>query len=125
MSEVVETFGSVDIVVNNAAVYPMYELFEEADFREIEGYFHRTYDVNVVGLARMVHIALPQLKDSPSGRIINIASVGFHVGWPEYLEAYIASKGAVVALTRVYAKAVGKYGITCNAIAPGSFPTRR
>ena len=56
------------------------------------------------------------------GRIVNIASVTFYGGWAN-LSPYVASKAALVGLTRAWAREFGGYGITVNAIAPGAFPT--
>src|SRR3546814_7871130 len=56
------------------------------------------------------------------GRIVNIASVTFYGGWA-LLSPYVASKGALVGLTRAWAREFGPDGVTVNAIAPGAFPT--
>ena len=56
------------------------------------------------------------------GRIVNVASVTFYGGWAN-LSPYVASKAALVGLTRAWAREFGAYGITVNAIAPGAFPT--
>lgn len=123
VNSLADQLEGVDIVVNNAAIYPAYDLQME-DFGRIEEHFRSTYDVNVIGSARVVHAALPHLRKSGAGRIINFSSVSIYLGSPVYLESYIATKGAIVALTRVHAKVLGEFGITVNAIAPGSFPTR-
>ena len=81
-------------------------------------------DVNVAGYARMVQAAHPALAASGRGRVINLASITFYLGFPDGLGAYIASKGAVIGLTRALARELGPLGVTVNAIAPGAFPTR-
>ena len=62
------------------------------------------------------------MREQGWGRIINVASVTFYGGWA-MLSPYVASKAALVGLTRAWAREFGAYGITVNAIAPGAFPT--
>lgn len=120
-----QSAGPVQVLINNAAVYPFVAQPLEVTFVEHERAFTSTWDVNVVGTARMIHSLAPMLKESGSrGRIINISSVGVFVGEPTALLAYIASKGAISAMTKVYARLFAPFGVTCNTVAPGSFPTR-
>ena len=69
-----------------------------------------------------VQAALPGMRANGWGRIVNVASVTFYGGWAN-LSPYVASKAALVGLTRAWAREFGAYGITVNAIAPGAFPT--
>jgi NAD(P)-dependent dehydrogenase (short-subunit alcohol dehydrogenase family) len=60
--------------------------------------------------------------DSGGGAIVNIASITWHGGWAD-ISAYVATKGAIVALTRALATELGSHEIRVNAVAPGAFPT--
>jgi NAD(P)-dependent dehydrogenase (short-subunit alcohol dehydrogenase family) len=112
-----EEQGRLDIVVNNAGINLTGPL-GSADLSAVT----RLFDVNVVGLLRMTQAAIPLLKQSPAGRIINAASFAAivpAVGGG----AYAASKSAVVQLTRALAGELGPWNITVNAYAPGMIPT--
>lgn len=109
--------GRIDVVVNNAAIYPSrpFEEFSLADYQEVQR-------VNVEAGVVCVRASLPGMRQRGWGRIVNIASVTFYGGWAN-LSPYVASKAALVGLTRAWAREFGGYGITVNAIAPGAFPT--
>ena len=62
------------------------------------------------------------MKERGHGRIVNVASITFFIGWSRLLD-YVSSKGAIVGFTRTLAREVGPDGITVNAISPGAFPT--
>jgi NAD(P)-dependent dehydrogenase (short-subunit alcohol dehydrogenase family) len=111
--------GGLDVLINNAAVYPT------AAFEELTSdAFSSVLDVNVIGYARAARAALPFLMRSGRGRIVNLASITFFLGFPPGLSAYIASKGAVIGLTHALAREFGPDEVTVNSIAPGAFPTR-
>ena len=109
--------GRFDIVINNAAIYPAkpFEEFTLAEYQAVQR-------VNVEAGVVCVRAALPGMRAAGWGRIVNIASVTFYGGWAN-LSPYVASKAALVGLTRAWAREFGAYGITVNAIAPGAFPT--
>jgi NAD(P)-dependent dehydrogenase (short-subunit alcohol dehydrogenase family) len=111
--------GGLDILVNGAAIYPVGSIESMAPSVVLD-----VLDVNVAGYARMVQAAHPALTAHGRGRVINLASITFYLGFPDGLGAYIASKGAVLGLTRALARELGPKGVTVNAIAPGAFPTR-
>jgi 3-oxoacyl-[acyl-carrier protein] reductase len=119
VARTVDALGQLDILVNCAAIYPVgsIETMPSSVVRDV-------LDVNVAGYARMVQAAYPSLIASGRGRVINLASITFYLGFPDGLGAYIASKGAVLGLTRALAREMGPRGVTVNAIAPGAFPTR-
>ena len=109
--------GRFDVVINNAAIYPA-KPFEEFSLDE----YQRVQRVNVEAGVVCVRAALPGMRERQWGRIVNIASVTFYGGWAN-LYPYVASKAALVGLTRAWAREFGAYGVTVNAIAPGAFPT--
>ncbi|MGH7118273.1 MAG: SDR family NAD(P)-dependent oxidoreductase [Acetobacteraceae bacterium] len=112
-----ERAGGVDVLVNNAAIYPS-KPFEEYSLGEWE----EVQRVNVTAAVACLQAVLPAMRRKRCGRIINIASITYYGGWAR-LAPYVASKGAMVALTRAWAREFGPEGITANCIAPGAFPT--
>ena len=115
MAAAVDAMGGLDGLINNAAITnsggkTMDQL--DADV------FDRVMNVNVRGTWLVTTAAQPHLAASGSGRVVNIASDTALWGAPR-LMAYIASKGAVIAMTRGMAREMGPQGITVNAIAPG------
>jgi NAD(P)-dependent dehydrogenase (short-subunit alcohol dehydrogenase family) len=109
-------FGRIDALINNAAIFteltrrPM----EELTVQEWE----KVLAVNVIGTFACIRAVVPTMKAQRAGKIINIASNVVHKGLP-FLLHYVASKGAVMAMTRALAREFGPFGITVNAIAPG------
>lgn len=112
----VSSFGSVDILVNNAALFATLELqpVEEIDVAT----WRRVFDVNVLGVFLCCKAVVPVLRERGGGRIVNLASTTALKGAPNRLH-YLSSKGAVIALTRGLARELGDAGILVNAIAPG------
>ena len=109
-------FGGLDIVVNNAAIFstlkpkPMEEI-SAAEWRQI-------MEVNTLGTFLVTKAALPLLKMSAAARVVNLCSGVAFKGNPLYLH-YVASKGAILSMTRAMAKELGAHKILVNAIAPG------
>jgi NAD(P)-dependent dehydrogenase (short-subunit alcohol dehydrogenase family) len=116
-AELAEAVGGLDVVINNAAIYPS-KPFEQYSFAEWDAVQH----VNVAAAVACVKAALPGMRGKRRGRIVNVASVTFYGGWA-LLAPYVASKGAMVGLTRAWAREFGADGITVNCICPGAFPT--
>ena len=117
VDEVVERFGGLHILVNNAGIYPPLA-FESTTFDD----WRRIMAVNLDAAFLLCRAAVPHLRDAGWGRIVNIVSAVVHLGPPD-LVAYTASKSGLVGLTRALANALGADGITVNAIAPGLLNT--
>jgi len=108
-------FGHIDVLINNAAIYAT---LSRTPFTDIEpGEWDRVMNVNVKGTWLCSASVFP-LMTHPGGRIINIASATVFSGSPLWMH-YVASKAAVIGVTRVMAREVGGQGVTVNAIAPG------
>jgi len=109
------TLGRVDILVNNAGILPYVTIAETTDEQ-----FERTMAINVTGTFNTMREAATRLNEG--GRIVNFSTSVLHMAPPTY-GVYAATKGAVEALTRVFAKELRGRGITCNAVAPGPVAT--
>jgi NAD(P)-dependent dehydrogenase (short-subunit alcohol dehydrogenase family) len=108
----VESFGRLDVLVNNAAFQQQAASIEEID----DARLHHTLDTNIGGYFRMIRAALPHLKQGAS--IINTGSVVGLRGSERLLD-YAATKGAIHALTKSLASSLIERGIRVNAVAPG------
>jgi 3-oxoacyl-[acyl-carrier protein] reductase len=115
--KVISELGGIDIVVNNAAIYPL-RPWTEIEEEE----WDRVMAVNLKGYFLCARAAYPSIRERGKGRIINVASITFFIGWSGFLD-YVSSKGAIIGFTRTLAREVGPDGITVNAISPGAFPT--
>jgi NAD(P)-dependent dehydrogenase (short-subunit alcohol dehydrogenase family) len=116
VTETVTRFGAPDILVNNAAVFAS---LVPKGFQEIpEDEWDRVMAVNVKGVWNCARAVAPHMIHRGGGRIINIASPLFHKGTPALMH-YVASKGAVIGITRALARELGGHGVCVNAIAPG------
>src|SRR5438874_11877674 len=78
--------------------------------------------LNLNGTFLCTHAVYPHMKERGSGRIINVSSATFFIGYPE-MSAYIASKGGIVGFTRALASEAGPHGITVNSVTPGLIET--
>ncbi|MBI2881035.1 MAG: 3-oxoacyl-ACP reductase FabG [Candidatus Tectomicrobia bacterium] len=116
VKKTVETFGRVDILVNNAALYAGIERGSMFDISLTD--WERVLKVNVVGLVIATKAAAAQMKKQKSGKIVNIASAVHDTGIPAFIH-YTASKSAVVGMTRAMARELGPHGINVNSISPG------
>ena len=108
----IAAFGSIDILVNNAAFQRTYEKFEDIPDEE----FEETYRVNVFAMFRLCKAILSQMKES--GSIINTASIQSFDPSPSLI-AYASTKAAIVSFTRSLASLAIKQGVRVNAVAPG------
>jgi len=112
---VVNKFGRIDVLVNNAALYGSlnFRPFDQLD----EDEWDQVMSVNVKGMWQSCKAVFPAMKEQQSGSIINISSLAATYGMPNGLH-YTASKAAVIGLTRGLAREVGRYNIRVNAVAP-------
>ncbi|MBW2457956.1 MAG: SDR family oxidoreductase, partial [Deltaproteobacteria bacterium] len=116
----VERFGTVDVVVNNAAIIPHFGPMVTADRRA----FDKTVEVNTRGYLDLALAAAKHWTDvGRPGSIVNVASVVALIGAP-LQGIYAMSKAAVLSLTKTLAVELGPSGIRVNAIAPGLVETR-
>ena len=115
----IDTFGRLDIAVNNAATNPHFGSLLDAD----EGQWDKILDTNVKGSFRVCKAAVPHMADSGGGKIINMASIAGLRPSPG-MGVYSVSKASLVMLTQVLAQELGSSNIQVNAIAPGVIKTR-
>ena len=122
IASVLETYGQIDVLINNAAI------IDSAPFLELsEDEFEKVLSVNLKGyflvgqaVARQM---VAQIKDGmPAGAIVNMSSVNAQFALPDHV-AYTVSKGGIAQLTKAMALALAPHGIRVNAIGPGSIMT--
>jgi len=115
-----EAFGKVDILVNNAALYAGLKgaRFENLD----EAQWDAVMNINVKGLWQCCKAVVQPMRDAGGGSIINIASLAAVYGLPYGLD-YVASKAAVIGMTRGMARELGQDRIRVNAVAPSAVMT--
>lgn len=117
VGEVVQHFGRLDIVVNNAGVGAQGTVEDNNDEE-----WRRVFDINVLGVVRVSRAALPYLRRSPNAAIVNTCSVAATAGLPARA-LYGASKGAVLSLTLSMAADHLREGIRVNCVNPGTADT--
>jgi 3-oxoacyl-[acyl-carrier protein] reductase len=119
ISETVDRFGRIDVLLNNAAIYVTQKLWkgpvEELALEE----WDRVIEVNLKGVFLCSKAVIPVMKRQRGGKIINIASGTFFSGSGN-MPHYTTAKGGVVALTRVMARQLGEWQINVNCMTPGS-----
>ena len=118
VEQALATFGGVDILVNNAAIYPARPWTEIT-----EAEWDRVFAVNIKGYYLCARAVYPSMKARGGGKIINISSITFFLGKWDRLLDYVSTKGAVVGFTKALARELGPEGIRANCIAPGAVPT--
>ena len=109
--------GPVDVLVNNAG-YDEWAWFTDTD----EELWQRVLAVNLVGVIACTHAVLGGMQERRRGRIVNVSSEAGRVG-SSGSAVYSAAKGGVLGFTKAIAIENGRYGITCNAVAPGPIET--
>jgi 2-keto-3-deoxy-L-fuconate dehydrogenase len=117
VQQVVDTWGRIDVVVNNAGIGAIGDVAANDDEE-----WRRVLDVNLLGVVRLSRAALPHLRRSPSAAIVNTCSIAATAGLPQRA-LYSASKGAVLALTQAMAADHLPEGIRVNCVNPGTADT--
>ena len=117
VSAVNGSLGVPTVLVNNAG-NDEFGFFKDTD----EGLWQRVLDVNLVGVLRVTHALLPGMIERGEGRIVNVASEAGRVG-SNGSAAYSAAKGGVIGFTKAIAREGARYGVLCNAVAPGPIDT--
>lgn len=111
-----DRLGGLDVLVNNAAIYAG---LERKPFAEIdEAVWDKVMAVNVKGVWQMTRAVTPLMRAAGGGAIVNVASATVFSGSPLWMH-YVASKGAVISMTRALARELGDDKIRANVIAPG------
>lgn len=113
IKEVVEHFGAIDIIVNNAGITKdtLMMRMKAEDFKAV-------IDTNLLGVFNVVQASTRQLLKQKSGKIINLSSIVGSIGNAGQAN-YVASKAGVEGLTKTFARELASRGITVNAVAPG------
>lgn len=117
MAEVRANLGPIAILVTSAGVAP-FEKFREITLES----WNRVITINLTGTFHCAQVALPDMVQARWGRLVTISSSSAQTGAPR-MAHYAASKGGVIALTRMLAREYGRYGITVNTIPPSSVMT--
>ena len=118
VAEVASEMGGLDVLVNNAGISTSAPVESE----DYDAALQKSYDVMLTAHARLVRHALPHLKQSGEGRVINIASTE-GLGASRGAGPYTVAKHGVIGLTRSLAIELGAHGITVNCICPGPILT--
>lgn len=113
-----ETFGHVDVLVNNAGIALPPQLVTDVSDAD----YDRVFDINMKGVHNTVSAVLPQMVNRKSGNIVNLSSLWGVVGG-SCETVYAASKAAVIGYTKALAKELGPSGIRVNCVAPGFIRT--
>jgi len=108
-------FGSIDILVNNAALWRYWDSFVNTSTEEWRKYI----DVNIMGVVYVTKAVIPGMLEKNYGRIINVSSVAGVYGNANMVH-YSATKGALISMTKALAKEVTDKGVLVNCVSPGS-----
>ena len=118
--ESIDAFGRIDVLYNNAGIMPA----DDSGVTDLsEATWDRILDVNLKSAFLCTKYAVPHMIQQGKGSIINIASFVALMGCSVPQDAYTASKGGMLSLTKSFAIQYGRHGIRCNAICPGPIET--
>ena len=117
VASAVAEFGRLDLLVNNAGIYPRAPFLEmtEAQWDEMQA-------INLKSMYHCLKLSLPHMVAQRNGKVVNISSVTFHLGMA-HMAHYVSSKGGVVGLTRSLAREMGEHHVYVNCITPGAIKT--
>ena len=113
----VNSFGGLQIAVNNAAAF-IYGALEQTTYEQ----WHKAWDVNVVGQAQIIKSALPEFRKAGGGAVVNIASQSSFIAQANYVP-YNSSKAGILQLTRCLAMDLAVDKVRVNAVSPGTIKT--
>ncbi len=111
---VIGRFGRIDILINNAGIYPRQPFLEMT-----EEQWDDVQNTNLKSVFFTCRSVLPHMTQRGAGKVVNISSVTFHFG-PVNLAHYVSSKGGVIGFTRAVAREMGAHGVFVNCITPGA-----
>jgi len=121
MDAVLEEFGTLDIVVNNAGIFEAHPI-EEVSYAQWQKSWQKTLETNLVGASNVCYCAAKLMMEQRSGCIINVSSLSAFCGEPNHM-AYAASKAGLNALSQSLAQSLAKYNVFVGAVAPGYVDT--
>ncbi len=119
VEKTVDVYAGVDIIVNNAAVNPVYGPVLKTD----AGVFDKIIDTNLKGPLELAKLCYPIMKERGGGSIINISSTAGLTPW-QGIGIYSVSKAALIHLSKILAKELGPAGIRVHAVCPGLIKTK-
>ncbi|WP_339908065.1 SDR family oxidoreductase [Symmachiella dynata] len=117
VAQTISTFGRIDIVVNNAAVFVLHGI--EATVEQ----WHQSLDTNVIGTSLVSKYAVEEMRKTGGGSIVNLGSISSFLGQPNFV-TYNATKAAIATMTRCMALDLADDGIRVNAVCPGTIWTQ-
>lgn len=123
LASVVQRFGKIDILINNAAVILSHPI-DEVNYEEWQKAWNETITVNLLAAANLSFCAAQEMKNTGGGRIVNVSSRGAFRGEPD-MPAYGASKAGMNAMSQSLAMALAKWDIFVGTVAPGFIETDR
>ncbi|QDT47793.1 Glucose 1-dehydrogenase 2 [Symmachiella dynata] len=117
VAQTISTFGRIDIVVNNAAVFVLHGI--EATVEQ----WHQSLNTNVIGTSLVSKYAVEEMRKTGGGSIVNLGSISSFLGQPNFV-TYNATKAAIATMTRCMALDLADDGIRVNAVCPGTIWTQ-
>ena len=117
VEDAVERFGRIDVLINNAGIYPRHPFLEMT-----EEQWDNMQNINMKSVFHCTKLVMPHMVRQRAGAVVNIASVTFFTGL-QNLTHYIASKGAIIGFTRALAREMGEHNVRVNCITPGAIET--
>ncbi len=121
MTQIIETFGRIDILINNAGIFEYHPVLETS-FEGWQSAWHNILAVNLLGPANLIWLAAPHMAKQGGGRVVNVSSRGAFRGEPN-APAYGASKAGMNAMGQSLAQKLAPHNIFVHTVAPGFVET--